>query len=197
MRVYMKRNRLSLPIAAFVAMAASGSALAANSTNLNVNFTATILETTCNMKLVGGQGSDTVQTLTIGNANGEVRLDDVRNNAATANFQIVIVECPASLSSLKTTVTGTPSGYLLTGLTNSLAKGTGVSDYAAVTIARQSDPAIPFTINSAVDVERLVWTKTEIDNKAVPLVATLQETKAGSLTVGRFEATAVFEFEYE
>ncbi len=125
MRVYMKRNCLSLPIAAFVAMAASGSALAANSTNLDVNFTATIFETTCNMKLVGGTGSDTVQSLTIGNANGEVRLDDVRNNAATANFQIVLVECPASLSSLKTTVTGTPSNLLPTGLANSLAKGTG------------------------------------------------------------------------
>lgn len=197
MRVYMKRNRLSLPIAAFVAMAASGSALAANSTNLDVNFTATILETTCNMKLVGGQGSDTVQTLTIGNANGEVRLDDVRNNAATANFQIVIVECPASLSSLKTTVTGTPSGYLLTGITNSLAKGTGVSDYAAVTIARQTASTTPFVINSTADAERLVWTETEISNKSVPLVASLQETKASSLTVGRFEATAVFEFEYD
>ncbi|VEB50466.1 fimbrial protein [Salmonella enterica subsp. enterica] len=88
MRVYMKRNRLSLPIAALAVMAASGSALAANSTNLDVNFTATILETTCNMKLVGGTGSDTVQELIIGNSSGEVRIDDVRAGTATADFKL-------------------------------------------------------------------------------------------------------------
>ncbi len=111
MRVYMKRNRLSLPIAALAVMAASGSALAANSTNPDVNFTATILETTCNMKLVGGTGSDTVQELIIGNSSGEVRIDDVRAGTATADFKLVIVECPASLQSLKTSINGTPSGY--------------------------------------------------------------------------------------
>lgn len=86
----MKRNRLSLPIAALAVMAASGSALAANSTNLDVNFTATILETTCNMKLVGGTGSDTVQELIIGNSSGEVRIDDVR---AEQQRQILISDC--------------------------------------------------------------------------------------------------------
>lgn len=193
----MTKNRLSLPIAAFMAMTASASALAANSTDLNVNFTATIRETTCDMKLVGGNGSDTVQSLTIGNANGEVRMDDVRNNTATANFQIAIVECPTSLSSLKTTVTGKPSGYLLTGLTNNLSKGSGNADYAAVTIARQSAPDIPFKINSTVDADRLVWTQNEINDGSVLLVATMQETKAGELLAGKFEATATFLFEYE
>lgn len=89
MRVYMKRNRLSLPIAALAVMAASGSALAANSTNLDVNFTATIKETTCDMKLVGGTGSDTVQELIIGNNINEwnKRLSRLYRGVSSARIQ--------------------------------------------------------------------------------------------------------------
>ncbi|MBJ2928947.1 fimbrial protein, partial [Salmonella enterica subsp. enterica serovar Derby] len=179
MRVYMKRNRLSLPIAALAVMAASGSALAANSTNLDVNFTATILETTCNMKLVGGTGSDTVQELIIGNSSGEVRIDDVRAGTATADFKLVIVECPASLQTLKTSSNGTPSGYS----TKILTKGTkGSADYMVGSVARASNPDAPFVINSTADSERLVWSEVEINNKEVPLIAIMKETKANSAT---------------
>lgn len=193
----MKKNHLCLPIATFLAMATSGSAFAANSTNLDVNFTANIRETTCDMKLDGGQGSDTVQTLTIGNSNGEVRADDVRNGTATANFRLMIVECPASLQSLKTTITGTASGLLPTGLTNTIGKAAGGVDYAAVTIARQGDPKTPFVINATTDTGRLIWSSTEIANKEVPLVAAIAETKTNGMTTGAFNATAVFQFTYE
>ncbi|MGM8407417.1 fimbrial protein, partial [Enterobacter hormaechei subsp. steigerwaltii] len=106
----MKKNLYSLSVVAVTMLALSGSALA-EGTNLDVNFTANIRETTCDMKLVGGTGSDVQQTLLLGK-NGQVRLDDAKAGTANANFKIVIVECPASLTSLKTTVRGTPSGYL-------------------------------------------------------------------------------------
>lgn len=195
MRVSMKKNLFSLSIVATTMLALSGSALA-EGTNLDVNFTANIRETTCDMKLVGGTGSDTQQTLTIGN-NGQVRIDDVKAGTANANFKIVIVECPAFLTSLKTTVKGTASGVLPTGLTNQITGPNGGSDYAAVEIARESTPTAPFTINSTTDTQRLVWTPTEIENKEVPLVATLRETKANSMTIGDFQAVATFEFSYE
>lgn len=191
----MKKNLYSLSAVAMTMLALSGSALA-EGTNLDVNFTANIRETTCDMKLVGGTGSDTQQTLTIGN-NGQVRLDDVKAGTANATFKIVIVECPASLSSLKTTVKGSPSGYLATGLKNQIVKESGGSDYAAVEIARASSPTAPFTINSTVDAERLVWTSTEIQNKEVPLVATMRETQANKMSLGDFQAVATFEFSYE
>lgn len=98
----MKKNLYSLSVVAVTMLALSGSALA-EGTNLDVNFTANIRETTCDMKLMGGTGSDTDQTLLIGNG-GQVRLDDVKAGTANANFKIVIVECPASLTSLKATV---------------------------------------------------------------------------------------------
>lgn len=106
MRVYMKKNLFSMSVIALTTLTSLGTA---NATDLNVTFTANLLETTCNMKLVGGTGSDTEQTLKIGDSNGQVRLDAVKAGTATANFKIEIVECPSSLRSLKTTVKGTPA----------------------------------------------------------------------------------------
>lgn len=195
MRVSMKKNLLGLSIVAITTLALTGSVLA-EGTNLDVNFTANIRETTCDMKLVGGVGSDTQQTLTIGN-NNQVRLDEVKAGTANANFKIAIVECPSSLTSLKTTVKGTQSVDLTSGLVNQIAKADGGADYSAVEIARADTPNAPFIINSTVDAERLIWSTTEIQNKEVSLVATLRETQANKMTIGDFQTVATFEFSYE
>lgn len=189
----MKKQRCGYSLIALAMLAMTGSAAA---TDLNVNFTANIRETTCDMKLVGGEGSDTQQTLTLG-TNGQVRLDDVKAGTANATFKIVMVECPASLTSLKTTVKGTQSGYLMSGLVNQIAKANGGADYSAAEIARADAPDAPFIVNSKDDAERLVWSPSEIQNKEVNLVATLRETKANSMTIGDFQAAATFEFSYE
>lgn len=190
----MKKNYFSLSIVAMTMLALSGSALA-DGTNLDVNFTANIRETTCDMKLVGGTGSDTQQTLTIGN-NGQVRMDDVKAGLASAQFKIVIVECPASLRSLKTTIKGAPSSQSPTALTNQLI-ASGGANWSGVEIARVSTPDAPFLINSTDDAKRLVWTQDEIANKEVQLVATLRETLAGEMTIGAFQTVGTFEFTYE
>lgn len=189
----MKKERCGYSLIALAMLAMTGSAAA---TDLNVNFTANIRETTCDMKLVGGEGSDTQQTLTLG-TNGQVRLDDVKAGTANAAFKIVMVECPASLTSLKTTVKGTKSGYLASGLVNQIAKTNGGSDFSAAEIARADAPDAPFIVNSTVDAERLVWSPSEIQNKEVNLVATLRETKENSMTIGDFQTVATFEFSYE
>ena len=193
MRVSMKKN-LKLSVVAMTMLALSGSALA-DGTNLDVNFTANIRETTCDMKLVGGTGSDTQQTLTIGK-NGQVRLDDVRAGTANAQFKIVIVECPSSLRSLKTTIKGAPASKLKTALTNQLIPSGG-ANWSGVEIARAISPEAPFLINSTDDAKRLVWTPEEIANNEVQLVATLRETSAGEMTIGAFKTVATFEFTYE
>lgn len=189
----MKKQRCGYSLIALAMLAMTGSAAA---TDLNVNFTANIRETTCDMKLVGGEGSDTQQTLTLG-TNGQVRLDDVKAGTANAAFKIVMVECPASLASLKTTVKGTKSGYLASGLVNQIAKTNGGADFSAAEIARADAPDAPFIVNSTVDAERLVWSPSEIQNKEVNLVATLRETKENSMTIGDFQTVATFEFSYE
>lgn len=193
MRVSMKKN-LKLSVVAMTMLALSGSALA-DGTNLDVNFTANIRETTCDMKLVGGTGSDTQQTLTIGK-NGQVRLDDVRAGTANAQFKIVIVECPSSLRSLKTTIKGAPAAKLKTALTNQLIPSGG-SNWSGVEIARAIAPEAPFLINSTDDAKRLVWTPEEIASSEVQLVATMRETSTGEMTIGAFQTVGTFEFTYE
>lgn len=64
MRVNRNKSYLSLPVAAFVLIAASGTAFAEESTSMPP-LTANIRETTCDMKLVGGLGSDTKQNITV------------------------------------------------------------------------------------------------------------------------------------
>lgn len=189
----MKKQCCGYSLIALAMLAMTGHAAA---TDLNVNFTANIRETTCDMKLVGGEGSDTQQTLTLG-TNGQVRLDDVKAGTANAAFKIVMVECPASLTSLKTTVKGTKSGYLASGLVNQIAKTNGGADFSAAEIARADAPDAPFIVNSTLDAERLVWSPSEIQNKEVNLVATLRETKENSMTIGDFQSVATFEFSYE
>lgn len=189
----MKKQHCGYSLIALSLLAMSGAAAA---TDLNVNFTANIRETTCDMKLVGGDGSNTAQTLTLGN-NGQARIDDIRAGNVTAKFKIAIIDCPSSLRSLKTTVKGLQSGYLKTGLSNQLPVGAGNANYSAVEIARESAPTAPFTVNATDDSKRLVWTTEEITNKEVPLIATLRETYANSLTIGQFQTVGTFEFTYE
>lgn len=188
----MKKQHCGYSLIALSLLAMSGAAAA---TDLNVNFTANIRETTCDMKLVGGDGSNTAQTLTLGN-NGQARIDDIRAGNVTAKFKIAIIDCPSSLRTLKTTVKGSPAAYLKTGLVNQL-KGAGFANYSAVEIARESAPTAPFTVNSTDDSKRLVWTQEEITNKEVPLIATLRETSANELTIGQFQTVGTFEFTYE
>lgn len=197
MRIYMKKSLLGLSMTAIAVLASMGSAQATDGADITVNFTANIRETTCDMKLSGGVGSDTQQTLTLGGSKGEVRLDDIKNGDATASFKIMIVECPSSLTSLKTTLKGQAAGYLPTGFVNQIKKDSGGADYAAVEIARESTPDAPFTPNSTSDAKRLVWTQEEINNKEVPLIATLRETQKNMMTLGTFKTVATFEFTYE
>lgn len=114
---------------------------------------------------------------------------------ASTTFKLKIVECPSSLQSLKTTITGIKSVYSDTIINNS-ATGTK-ADYTGVSIARSAAPTAPFTINATDDAKRLVWTAAEISSKEVSLIARMAETKAGLATTGDFSAVATFNFEYQ
>ncbi len=201
MRVKVKKNLFNLPIATVVAMTAIPGIAFANGASLDANLTATIVDTTCNMKLSGGVGDNTKQTLTItvpGRENIYVPVTDAQAGKAASTFKIQIVECPTSLTSLKTTIKGTVSDASRTALANQIAETEGGAKGVALEIARSTATTAPFVINSTVDAERLVWTKAEIkDDKEVSLTATLRETKAGEMTIGHFKTVATFEFSYE
>lgn len=189
----MKKVLPFTPLSALLLLAFQMSAQAAN---LDVTFTATLRETTCDMKIEGGTGDGVNNTIPIGTA-GKTNLGDITSgsDAATTQFKLKITECPDSLAGLKTTVTGSASGYLKSAIVN--AAPSSAADYMGVSIARVSAPDAPFEVNSTDDTKRLVWTPSEISSKEVPLIARLVETQAGKATTGNFSATATFNFVYE
>lgn len=164
--------------------------------SLDVTFSATLRDTTCDMSIEGGSGDGQNNTIPIG-ANGTVGLDKILSgdSSAQTTFKLKIVDCPASLQSLKTTVSGTQSAdsdkIIANGASSGAASNLGIS------IARASATDAPFTINSTSDSTMLVWNSQEITNKEVPLVATLVETSAGKGTTGTFSALATFNFTYQ
>lgn len=168
----------------------------ADTASLDVTFTATLKETTCDMQIEGGSGDGSYNVIPIGSGE-KVSLADITSgsDAATATFKLKIVECPDSLATLKTTVSGSKSGYVETGIVN--GRATGAADYIALTIARADAPDAPFVINSTDDSKRLVWTGDEIAAKEVPLIARIIETKSGLGTTGAFDVVATFNFTYE
>ncbi|QIR21605.1 fimbrial protein [Enterobacter sp. SES19] len=182
-------------LCAVVLLALSAQAMA-GSTSLDVTFTATLRETTCDMAIEGGTGDGQKNTIPIGAA-GKTSLADISSGADTASttFKLKIIECPSSLAGLKTTIAGSQSANMVTAIANTASVTPAAN--MGVSIARVSAPTAPFTINSTVDAERLVWTGGEISGQEVPLIARLVETKAGEATTGSFSAIATFNFEYQ
>lgn len=190
----MRKTLLHTRISALFALVLSAQAMAETKT-LDVTFTATLRETTCDMKIQGGTGNGLNNTIPIGTS-GKTSLADITSGSANASttFKLLITECPASLSGLKTTITGNKSGYI-DAIVN--AATSTPADYMAVSIARASAPDSPFAINSTDDSKRLVWSADEISNKEVQLIAQLLETQTGKGTTGNFSAIATFNFVYE
>jgi type 1 fimbria pilin len=185
-----------LCVPAFLLALALSSQAMAGTTNLDVTFTATLRETTCDMTIEGGTGDGQSNTIQIGTA-GKTSLGDIINgvDTVTAPFKLKITECPTSIAAIKTTVAGIASTDMPTAINN--ASTTGPAAYIGVTIARASAPTSIFTPNSAEDSKRLVWTQAEINAKEVALLARLVQTKSGSATTGDFSALATFNFTYE
>ena len=148
-------------------------------TSLDVTFTATLRETTCDMAIEGGSGTGQNNTIPIGSG-GTVSLDKIVNgdSSAQATFKLKITECPDSLQGLKTTITGTT-----TTSNTVIDNGSSASNAAesiGISIARVSATDAPFTINASSDNGRIVWSSQEISGKEVPLVAMLGKVRTSS-----------------
>lgn len=180
----------------FVSSGLMAMSLATHADSLDITFTANIRDTTCDMKIEGGSGDGTNNVIPIGTS-GKVRLDYIvlKNAKATTSFKLKMASCPSSLTSLKTTVSGTASS-VTTAIENSL-NGDGNAENIGVSIARTATPDSPFTINSTTDSQRLIWSSAEISSGEVSLIASLVETKSGQGTTGNFSGIATFNFTYE
>lgn len=170
--------------------------------DLALTFRANIKETTCDMYISGGTASGELAnstTITIGSS-GLVRLDEILQGTSgtgnnTASFALNIKECPPGLTGIKTIVTAAPLAPSTTAIINSAFSG--AANHIGVTIARLDRPDQPFTLNSDVDSQRLLWTSTDIAAGKVDLLARLVLVGSDiSKATGQYSGTAIFNFTY-
>jgi hypothetical protein len=184
--------------------------IAANADDYNITFKARILETTCDMTI---NGSDSSATILIGDA-GKVSMGDIishRNDATTAGpsmagFSLEIKECPSSIGGIKTTITGSFSGYDPSHKTIvGSQSGDAAPPSTGIRFSRSIAPTDYFTIFAAgntsdVATEVIKWSPDEITAGKVNLLARLvptSDSRIGSMEPGAVHITATFNFEYE
>ncbi|EEE2001258.1 fimbrial protein [Salmonella enterica subsp. enterica serovar Kotte] len=166
--------------------------LSGQAQDLNVDFTATVLETTCNITLsedgtaIANNGTDKY-ALTI----PDVGLDKIAkaDPAAQANFKLVASGCSAGIGSIVTKLSGaTISGNLIkNAATSNAATNIGMG------IKRKGDADSAFiTPNNTSSIS---WTADEIAN-GLPMTVALRETTSGTGGIGSFTAKATFNFTY-
>ena len=163
--------------------------------SINVDFTATILETTCAMKLQGGTGSDAYKTLTIG-AGGLIGLDKIilKDPSASAPFSIIAHSCSAGTSKISTKITATASGSAPKLIVPASGSGSTTSFIGAGIYRAGTSDANMLSLNSD---GAMLWTNDDITAGKVDLIVVLRETQSGSGTPGIFNATATISFSYE
>lgn len=163
-------------------------------TDLNVDFVANVLETTCNISLeqdgntnINYDGMDNY-SLKI----PDVRLEKVINGdgAAQADFKLVATGCSANVMKITTRIFGSSiSGALI----NNEATGDAASHIGMGFKRRNSeDSAFILPDNS----DAIQWSSDEMTN-GLPMTVALRETTAGAGTIGSFRAKATFNFTYE
>ncbi|MEF4327867.1 fimbrial protein [Escherichia coli] len=162
--------------------------------NIDVDFVATVTETTCTMKIA----KDSVDITTIGSDQYSLIIPDVGldklvnfDSAAETTFKLVASGCSAGIGTIKTRISGTSiSGKLI----KNEATGSQVANNIGMGIKRKSTTGENYL---AVDGSTSFnWTTDEITN-GLPMTVALRETTPGAGQIGDFKAKATFSFTYE
>lgn len=174
--------------------------------DLDVEFKANIRATTCDMSIGGATTTTTIPF-------GDVLLNDVISHRADTSFDettmerftLDVVNCPESLKSLKTAI----SGVHANDNTILISSVTGDSDLGGlgVQFSRSTNMSSHFLIygatnpsgNDGTDTQVIYWSQDEIDAKKIDMVAHLVTMRADATNsnIGAFQATATFNFTYE
>lgn len=187
----MKMKYISVQISVLV-MALSAATVFAQ--DVAIDFTATILVPSCDIRINGGTGDN--NTIAIGNG-GKTSLDKILagDSSASTPFSLEIISCSGPVSSLQTTINASQSATVSSAIDNDYSADDS-APFTGVQISRASGGK-PFVINSTSDAERLVWTASEISNKRVDLKAQLISTDPAQSAPGIYRSSAQFVITYE
>ncbi|EAA5693649.1 fimbrial protein [Salmonella enterica] len=188
----MKRNKCLL--AALVL--ATLFPLASQSEDINVDFTATVLATTCSMSITALDGSSISGDATNGYklTVGDVGLDKIVKKSADSqkNFKIVASDCSAGTSKITTSLassTSTSGNFIKNESTDSsAAKNIGMG------IKRKATTGETYLTPGSGSFD---WAQDELTVNAVEMTVALRELTDGAGTIGAFSAKATFNFTYQ
>ena len=165
-----------------------------SATDINVDFTARLLATTCTITIKTDDGP-----VVVDNGNNDysltiptVGLDKIAkaDAAAQANFKLVATGCSEGYTKIFTKLSGaSTSGNLIKNeATTTPAANIGMG----IKRRNQADSAF-ITPNNVMNIE---WSTTE-KASGLPLTVALREITAGTGNTGNFRAKATFHFTYE
>ena len=181
----MKRNKRFLAASVLAVLFP----LTSQAETLNVDFTATVLATTCSMTIAALDGSNGYK-LTV----GDVGLDKIIKKSAESqkNFKFVASDCAGSLTSITTALATSTSA------SGDFIKNESADSGAATNIG------MGFKRKSVSDETYMTpgsgsftWTTEERTNNAVEMTVALRELTDGAGTTGAFSSKATFTFTYQ
>ncbi|ECC1691929.1 fimbrial protein [Salmonella enterica subsp. salamae] len=188
----MKRNKRLLAAAVLAAIFP----LTSQAEDINVDFTATVLATTCSMSIAALDGSSVSGDTTNGYklAMGDIGMDKIikKSAASQKNFKLVASECSASMSSITTTL-GTSKSASGNFIKNE-STDTGAATNIGMGFKRKSTMDETYLTPGT---GKITWTADERSANAVEMTVALRELTDGAGTIGTFSSTATFNFTYQ
>lgn len=164
--------------------------------NINVDFTATVVATTCSMSIAALDGSSISGDATNGYTlkMGDVGLDKIVNKTAESqkNFKFVATDCSAGTSKITTSLASSQSA------SGNYIKNESAASGAATNIGmgfkRKSETGETYLTPGTSSFD---WTSDERTASAAEMTVALRELTDGAGTNGAFNAKATFNFTYQ
>ncbi|EDU6364222.1 fimbrial protein [Salmonella enterica] len=188
----MKRNKSLLFAAALVML----SPLTGQAEDINVDFTATVLATTCSMSIAALDGSTVTGNASSGYtlAFGDVGMDKINQKTAESqkNFKFVASECSALMTSITTTLASSQSAQ------GNYIKNESTDADAAANVGmgfkRKSTSGESYLTPGSGKIN---WTTQERSANELEMTVALRELTEGAGVMGPFSAKATFNFTYQ
>lgn len=158
-------------------------------TDVNVDFTATVKATTCNITLTGTNVTDNGKdkyTLVI----PSMGMDKIANKTAQseANFKLVANGCSSGISWIDTTLTGNQSGSSPALIIPTASDTTSTTSYIGMGFKRKATSGDTFLKPNSAEYIR--WSASEISTDGLEMTVALRETSVGKGVPGKFRALA-------
>ncbi|MBJ9268741.1 fimbrial protein [Citrobacter freundii] len=188
----MKRNKRFLAASVLAVLFP----LTTQAETVNVDFTATVLGTTCNMTIAALDGSSVSGDATNGFklTVGDVGLDKIVKKSAESqkNFKFVSSDCAGSMTSITTALatSASASGNFIKNESAEIGAATNIG----MGFKRKSVSGETYMTPGTGS---LAWTPEERTNNALEMTVALRELTDGAGTTGAFSSKATFTFTYQ